>query len=311
LFFKDEYPKIAPTISVQRFGKHLADLEEFLKTVSDSLCGEVMVHSLIEEANKWASDSEYYRESQDLGSKKDQSSASVCKFFLEGRCRFGDKCLNSHQLTGKEVDNEQSNPESQDLNKEQIKQVKKSETPKVFKQSIHSANDKEVITTKKAPMKTATDVISRILWDNKINPKDFTIGYLDRFIGIVEREFSDFSWEDIASVDYDVLSIPKHRIQYFKYCGDIVWDKRERIDNIFGSTGSGCTILEVIGNESKQEERKEQFEVKEKKDDGKGHDINLPCGQDRSNSSNNKGPNYFLAFKVQDAGILERVDKVM
>ena len=36
---------------------------------------------------------------------------------------------------------------------------------------------------------------------------------------------SDLSWDDVASVDYDVLAIPKHRIEYFKYKQIKVWDK--------------------------------------------------------------------------------------
>ena len=61
-----------------------------------------------------------------------------------------------------------------------------------------------------------------------------------------EKYFNAFSWEDISSVDYTVLAIPKHRIQYFKYKHEIVWDKRCRLDNVFGSVGSGKTIRDVI-----------------------------------------------------------------
>ena len=62
-------------------------------------------------------------------------------------------------------------------------------------------------------MKTADDVVKRILWDEKLDKDDFLVGYIDRFKGIQEKYFSAFSWEDLASVDYDVLAVPKHRIQ--------------------------------------------------------------------------------------------------
>ena len=96
------------------------------------------------------------------------------------------------------------------------------------------------------PMKTAEDVISRIMWDDSIPTECFYVGYEDRFVGIVERQFTDFSWEDLASVDYDTLAIPRHRIQYFKYKDLIVWEKSKRLDNVFGSTGSGLKITQVV-----------------------------------------------------------------
>jgi 2'-5' RNA ligase/uncharacterized protein (UPF0248 family) len=99
---------------------------------------------------------------------------------------------------------------------------------------------------KKPPMKTAIDVVKRILWDETLQQDQFLVGYLDRIDGLKEKYFNAFSWEDIASVDYTVLAIPKHRIQYFKYKNEIVWDKRCRLDNVFGSTGSKKTIVDVI-----------------------------------------------------------------
>jgi uncharacterized protein (UPF0248 family) len=105
------------------------------------------------------------------------------------------------------------------------KQNKKSKTKKV---------DKEYRDEKLVSMRDAEQVISRIRWDPQLSVDDFTIGYLDRFVGVIEKPFSSFSWEDIASVDYDVLAIPQHRIQYFKYRGTKVWDKNVRLDNVFG-----------------------------------------------------------------------------
>ena len=95
-------------------------------------------------------------------------------------------------------------------------------------------------------MKSATDVIHRIIWDPDLPSESFTIGYLDRFVGIIEKPFSEFSWEDIASADMDVLAIPKHRIQYFKYKTVVVWDKNIQMDKVYGSRGTKTTIMEVI-----------------------------------------------------------------
>uniref|UniRef100_A0A8D2LIM1 Leukocyte receptor cluster member 9 n=1 Tax=Varanus komodoensis TaxID=61221 RepID=A0A8D2LIM1_VARKO len=144
-----------------------------------------------------------------------------CCFFLEGRCRFGARCWNPHPG---------DNPNLED------------HSPTCEPSLQQPAN-------KKPAMKTAEDVISRLLWDNQVPAEHFTIGYLDRFLGILEEPFSAFSWEDLASAGPGVLAIPKHRIQYFKYRSRIVWDKVSRTDDIFGSTGSGKTILEVVKEE--------------------------------------------------------------
>lgn len=101
----------------------------------------------------------------------------------------------------------------------------------------------------KKKMRTASDVIKRIQWQKELNPVDFTIGYLDRFLGVQEKPFEAFSWDDIATVDdYAVLAIPKHRIQYFKYHGTVIWDKSSRLDNVFGSTGSGITLSSFVAD---------------------------------------------------------------
>ncbi|CAH8446208.1 unnamed protein product [Schistosoma rodhaini] len=104
---------------------------------------------------------------------------------------------------------------------------------------------------KKCPMRTAGDVVKRVLWDEKIPQKCITIGYLDRFKGILEKPFDDFSWEPLDSLDYFTFGVPEHRIQYFKYKDIVVWDKRFRIDRVFGSSRSTKTIRDVIENYEK------------------------------------------------------------
>ncbi|KAJ6654378.1 hypothetical protein lerEdw1_006971 [Lerista edwardsae] len=145
-----------------------------------------------------------------------------CRFFQEGRCRFGSCCRNYHAGAA-------------------VHQSEDHEPPHCPPPQPPSG--------KKPAMKTADDVISRILWDAQVPTEGFSIGYLDRFLGILEEPFTAFSWEDLASVGPGVLAIPKHRIQYFKYRSRLVWDKASRTDDVFGSTGSGTTILEVIKEE--------------------------------------------------------------
>ena len=114
------------------------------------------------------------------------------------------------------------------------------------KERMAKMEQEETEEEKKPSMKTAGDVVKRILWDANLPTDEFLVGYIDRFLGIQEKYFTAFSWEDIATVGYDVLAVPKHRIQYFKYRDIKIWDKNTRFDNVFGSTGSKTTIYDVI-----------------------------------------------------------------
>jgi len=95
-------------------------------------------------------------------------------------------------------------------------------------------------------MRTAGDVRNRILWDTALNKEHFTVGYMDRFLGMVELPFAEFSWGALCDAGPDDLSVPQHCIRYFRYKGHTVWDRRARVDHVFGSVGSGNTILDVV-----------------------------------------------------------------
>uniref|UniRef100_A0A8C8SR33 Leukocyte receptor cluster member 9 n=1 Tax=Pelusios castaneus TaxID=367368 RepID=A0A8C8SR33_9SAUR len=153
----------------------------------------------------------------------------TCRFFLAGSCRFGTHCRNPHPGAPP------AGP-----------------PPPAPPPPPPSPPPQPPSPSKKPPMKTAGDVISRILWDPQLAPGAFTVGYLDRFLGVLEDAFTAFSWEDLASAGPGVLAVPQHRIQYFKYRGRLVWDKASRLDDIFGSTGSGRTILQVMEEEDSQ-----------------------------------------------------------
>jgi hypothetical protein len=40
------------------------------------------------------------------------------------------------------------------------------------------------------PTKSQKDILDRIKWDNRFSEEDFTIGYLDRFLGVIESDLS-------------------------------------------------------------------------------------------------------------------------
>eukprot|EP00094_Tigriopus_californicus_P013733 TCALIF_13289-PA protein Name:"Similar to Leng9 Leukocyte receptor cluster member 9 (Mus musculus)" AED:0.00 eAED:0.00 QI:80/1/1/1/0.5/0.33/3/63/366 len=117
-------------------------------------------------------------------------------------------------------------------------------------------------------MKTAIEVIRRIQWDAMMPGEHFTIGYLDRFVGIVEEPFSRFSnWCDLPNAEQDALAIPQHRIQYFKYRDTKVWDRKSRVDHVFGSTGNTMGIMEFMDqiDDDHQEKMRRKYEETSKK----------------------------------------------
>ncbi|CAG9334441.1 unnamed protein product [Blepharisma stoltei] len=75
-------------------------------------------------------------------------------------------------------------------------------------------------TREKTRMSMGDDVLNEILKNPRWNPSEFVIGYTDRFLGILELSAIEFSQSEII----------KHRIQYFKRNGEIVWDRRTRLD---------------------------------------------------------------------------------
>uniref|UniRef100_A0A9J7XLP5 Leukocyte receptor cluster (LRC) member 9 n=1 Tax=Cyprinus carpio carpio TaxID=630221 RepID=A0A9J7XLP5_CYPCA len=177
-----------------------------------------------------------------------ESSQNICQHFLLGRCRFGDGCRLSHSVL-----DVPKTTHSEDDDTAVTEKQSKTQKNKTHGEKQHLETEKEGC-KKKPRMRTADDVISRIKWDCSVDPADFIVGHLDRFLGVLERPFSDFSWDSqVCDCDSsEELALPHHRIQYFSYKGQRVWDRDSRTDRVFGSTGQ--TILPPFGSEESQQD---------------------------------------------------------
>ena len=315
--FIESYPSDKPDVKVKASSMNSLLLEEKIKKLFTEK-DENYLYDAIELARTWFSDSTL---SGNDSVAEGKGSETICKFFKEGKCRFGENCFNKHPVqTGSLETNEATlKMKSHTGKKDGIRNGPIPEKSPAIEES-------SVVANKKQSMKTATDVISRIQWDEDLPTENFIVGYLDRFIGIVEKSFNSFSWEDIASVDYSTLAIPKHRIQYFKYKDTIVWDKRSRLDKVFGSTGDSKEIYKIIQDYERQlDEVTEDSKTKRDTDSGPGN-FDDDDGNDSSSSgydsddnsakqvevkqkhySQRDRPNFFFCFKVTNSQIRKKI----
>ena len=232
---EDSYHSRVPEIRVVESGVHLGyvdtnALERYLIQTAQSQLQDSYLYSLYQAGQDWIQDSK----AKVLTTSDPSSTTPVCKYFMEGRCKFNEKCRNLHPGTHT---NNSSTERTDQTHRERASQGG------VDNNNGDRAMDEN---TKKPRMRTAMDVISRIQWDPELLEDDFVIGYSDRFLGIIEKNFAEFCWEDPSTVGHDILAIPKHRIQYFKYKTAIVWDRRIQMDKFFGSRGEGTTIHELV-----------------------------------------------------------------
>ncbi|XP_030606383.1 leukocyte receptor cluster member 9 isoform X1 [Archocentrus centrarchus] len=189
-----------------------------------------------------------------------EDGAKVCQFFRIGKCRFGLRCRLAHSHPSLD----DSGALCSDVDDKQ--DGKKTEKHKNNKGSVNKVPkpkwDEGREVNKKPRMRTADDVISRILWDPSVDASEFVVGYVDRFLGVLERPFCDFNWEtNPCDCDYTAeLALPKHRIQYFTYRGLRVWDRHTRTDRVFGSTGQSLAPP-FGGEEVVKEENTEVLET--------------------------------------------------
>ena len=111
------------------------------------------------------------------------------------------------------------------------------------RQQVRSTWDIYIKTVLESTLMIRTDVINRIIWDSNFDSQQYLIGYEDRFNGRLEASLG--SWKrDLTDEEF----IPQHRIIYIKRKsdGEVVWDKRRRIDKVFLSGNSAFSWLSFL-----------------------------------------------------------------
>lgn len=362
------YPDKLPHIVLPDHLQSLGIRENILAAISQEEVGSPVLYQMVDAAREWVSShpmcinpEQVTKPSGASGYGENEAPAEVpmCKFFLQGKCKFGDKCRNRHGKKGhspavngsgaskmtstvvKKSPESDVGEVSSDLSmkskktKKQKPSVDETESSSQVQQDGKGKKSKtkkksgldEAVTDegeKKAPLRTASDVISRILWDPDLPSEDFKVGYLDRFTGIIEKPFSAFSWEDIATVGVNVLAIPRHRIQYFKYLDEIVWDKRLQLDNFFGSRG-GKVIQDIVaqqcGADDKTPDEDERetaegsdheggFGIEIDDEEGEGEGEGEGDSQACSAHVDRNRPTHFVCFHITNEEVKKNVGEI-
>lgn len=83
-------------------------------------------------------------------------------------------------------------------------------------------------------LRPALDILSRLRHDPDFSSQNFTVGYIDRHSpNVMEMPLSSWKGGDVTDEEF----IPQHRIVWFRRDADgqKVWDRKERLDRVFGS----------------------------------------------------------------------------
>jgi uncharacterized protein (UPF0248 family) len=72
----------------------------------------------------------------------------------------------------------------------------------------------------KKKVRTAKAAIDKVLWDPNLDQNEFSVGYFDKYMGVLETKIDE----------YQKSEIKEHRLIYLKKAGTIVWHREDKID---------------------------------------------------------------------------------
>lgn len=166
--------------------------------------------------------------------KSSWMSASIVKQAELGDLTLDDRDWGEYNPGDDDSEEEEEEDEEQDGPMEESGSGREGSSTKKTKKGKKQQNQARVVPKPAGARKlrTAADVLNRLRWDSSLDSGDFIVGYEDRFIGAQEKALD--TWK---SEQTDEEFIPQHRILYFKRKSDgiIVWERKTRKDDIFGS----------------------------------------------------------------------------
>jgi len=95
-------------------------------------------------------------------------------------------------------------------------------------------------------LRPISDVITKLLWDQTLELKDFSFVYTDRFDGLCERSCSSANENVKGKERLLIKAIPPHRIEQVKYKQRVVWCKKTRLDLVFGSGSENASAANDV-----------------------------------------------------------------
>ena len=94
----------------------------------------------------------------------------------------------------------------------------------------------------------AGQVLRRIQWDYEIDSSDFSVLHFDRVDETIVESPFDAANENISGRETRLVdALPEHRILAIKFRERVVWDRRQRLDLVFGKDGGdGQGLHQVV-----------------------------------------------------------------
>ena len=169
-------------------------------------------------------------------------------------------------------------------------------------------NDEKNINNKLIP---AIEVLRRVRWDYALTTSDFTVLHYDRIENATTESPMDAPNMSVKGKETMlVLAIPEHRIEAIKYKEQIVWDKENRIDRVFGSMGGkGQTIQDVMANYDEWKQRKDAAEeLNRKRQTEVSSNIQSILGEHRFGLLEQLSSDLLDACKQEQASMKKKVE---
>ncbi|KAK3192591.1 hypothetical protein K4F52_001390 [Lecanicillium sp. MT-2017a] len=206
---------------------------------SDVRAAEASLHNVLHDfEGRMRSDEKYYDASTCWLSATIAKSSEVSHVVLDPDYLAGEDLFDS----GDSDDESDDLEEEDDMEEELLTEYEDVSKPAKRGSKKEKAAKLNVPTTAKPPgmgkFRAATDVMNRLRWDNSMDASDYIVGFEDRFTGAQEKALAQWKTEQT-----DEEFIPQHRILYFKRKSDgvVVWERKTRVDKIFGSGISSGT----------------------------------------------------------------------